>query len=127
MKRDMEYVRELLLKIEDGSKVRMESLLPEDATEEDLEKLRYHLGMLVDEAGFVRAIPAHTMRGKYWLDIDLTWRGHEFIETVRDPEVWRRTKEGAKKVGSWSVGLLAEMGKAYLKLVAKEKLGIDFT
>jgi hypothetical protein len=127
MKRDLEYERELLLKIEGGNKLRMENLLPEGATGEDLQKLRYHLGMLADEAGLVRAIPAHSMQGKSWLDIELTWAGHEFAETVRDPEVWRRTKEGAKKVGSWSVGLLAEMGKAYVKVVAKEKLGIDFT
>jgi hypothetical protein len=30
----------------------------------------------------------------------LTWNGHEFLDAVRDDEVWRRTKEGARKAGN---------------------------
>ena len=55
----------------------------------------------------------------------LTWEGHDFLDTVRDPDVWKRTKEGASKMGGWTFGLLKDLGTAYLKHVAKERLGLD--
>jgi hypothetical protein len=34
----------------------------------------------------------------------LTSSGHEFPDSVRDPEIWRKTIEGANKAGSFTVG-----------------------
>jgi hypothetical protein len=49
----------------------------------------------------------------------LTWNGHEFLDDIRDPEIWRKTKELAKSVPS--VGLvLWEIAKAEVKT----KLGL---
>jgi hypothetical protein len=65
MQRDMDYVRELLLKIE-AEPVSIETstdLLPTAASDEDLQRLNYHLGMLIDEAGFIKAIEACRMSG----------------------------------------------------------------
>ena len=59
------------------------------------------------------------------MDLELTWNGNEFLEAVRDPEVWRRTKEGAQRAGSASVEFIWEMAKAYGKHVIKERLGLD--
>ncbi|MEH2505867.1 hypothetical protein V1290_004678 [Bradyrhizobium sp. AZCC 1578] len=127
MKRDMEYVRELLLKIEAAPDVIAHSpeLLPANSTLQDKIKLNYHLGMLIDETGFVSGIAAHTMAEPSWIRLQLTWHGHEFIETVRDPEVWKRTKEGASKAGNFGLEFVIEIAKAYGKHVAKERLGID--
>jgi hypothetical protein len=44
---------------------------------------------------------------------------------VRDPEVWRRTKEGARKAGSYGFDLLLQLGKYEAKRFASEKLGIS--
>ena len=52
MKRDMELVRALLLEIEAKDKPTMKCLLKENSTKEDLNRLQYHIGMLVDEVGF---------------------------------------------------------------------------
>jgi hypothetical protein len=127
MKRDMEYVRELLLKVEVAPDVIAQSsgLLPARWTADDKLKLNYHLGMLIEETGFVTGIPAHTMAEPSWLRLQLTWQGHEFIETVRDPEVWKRTKEGASKAGNFGLEFVIEIAKAYGKHVAKERLGIE--
>jgi hypothetical protein len=59
-----------------------------------------------------------------WRAKRLTFQGHEFLDTVRDPEIWRRTKEGASKIGGAGVELLLTVGKAYAKQVLQEKLGI---
>jgi hypothetical protein len=49
------------------------------------------------------------------------------LESVRNPETWQKTKEGAHKIGSWSVSLLSDMAKAYAKYLAKEKLGLNLS
>ena len=50
----------------------------------------------------------------------LTWQGHEFLDTVRDPEIWRKTKERAGSVASVGVSFIWEIAKAELKA----KLGL---
>jgi hypothetical protein len=129
MQRDMDYVRDLLLKIE-VEPVSIENssdLLPAGASDEDLQRLNYHLEMMIDEAGFIKAIESHSLSDQQWLNLQLTWHGHEFLETVRDPEVWKRTKDGAKKAGNFGLSFVVELAKAYGKHVAKERLGIDLT
>lgn len=42
------------------------------------------------------------------LPIRLTMAGHEYLDTIRDEEVWRRTKEGDRAVGSFSLATLGE-------------------
>ena len=55
----------------------------------------------------------------------LSWRGHEFLDTVRNPEIWRETKIGIAKIGGASAEFVWEIAKGYVKHLAKEKLGID--
>ena len=83
----------------------------------------YHLVMLRD-AGLVES-PGSQPAGYGITFRKLTWEGYDFLDTVRDPEVWKRTKEGASKMGGWTFGLLKDLGTAYLKHVAKERLGIE--
>lgn len=56
---------------------------------------------------------------------DLTFKGHEFLDSVRDPAIWKKTKEGAKKIGGISFELVWELAKAYGRSMAKERLGVD--
>lgn len=50
----------------------------------------------------------------------ISWAGHEFLDSVRDPEIWRKTKDGATKVGSWSLKLLGEMATGFVRAKAVE-------
>jgi hypothetical protein len=45
----------------------------------------------------------------------LTWRGHEFLDTVRDGEIWRQTKETATKVGAASFQAIFAIATAAIK------------
>lgn len=83
--------------------------------------------MLLNEAGFLIGKDASFMEDVFpvWQVKRLTYSGHEFLEAVRDGEVWRRTKEGAEKAGVAGLGFLLEMGKVYSKVIIKEKLGIE--
>ncbi len=118
MKRDIDLVRKLLLEIERDPKLDGTHFQAGTAAGFDLDpaeysdaEVAYHLTMLIEE-GFV------TGSKETPLVSSLTWKGHEFLDTVRDAEVWRLTKEGAKKAGVASVQLLWAIGTA----VAKQKL-----
>ena len=121
MKRDMDLVREVMLAIErdeamDGSGWYQfndpKDLGLEDCSYEQLG----HILRLIDQAGFVKASPDRRMP----LISGLTWHGHEFLDTVRDPGIWRSTKAQASKVAGVGVELLWEIAKAE----AKKALGL---
>lgn len=39
--------------------------------------------------------------------IDISWNGHEFLNTIRPKSIWKATKEGAAKLGLMSIRALA--------------------
>ena len=122
MKFDKDVVREILLAIEaSGQDPRawIEIQIPGKSQEE----VSYHV-QLLDEAGFIEAEELSDMGCYDWRAKRLTFQGHEFLDTVRDPEIWRRTKEGASKIGGASIELLFTLGRTYLKQLMQEKLGI---
>jgi hypothetical protein len=115
MKLNKDLVREILLQVEASP----DPLNWVDLTvpgHSELE-IAYH-ARLLDEAGFIEADDLTTMDGYDWRAKRLTYEGHEFLDTVRDAEIWRRTKETAKSAGIASVKALFEIGKSY----AKQKL-----
>ena len=123
MKLDKDLVREILLVVEASEEDPRASisLVVEGKTPM---VVSYHV-MLLHEAGLIVAQDLCSMSDFDWRPKRLTIRGHEFLDTVRDGEVWRRTKVGAEKAGVASIGFLLELGKAYGKQVLKERLGIQ--
>ena len=123
MKLDKDLVREILLAVEASEEDPLGWIQVDLEGREALE-ISYHV-MLLHEAGLIVGQDLSTYDGLEWLPKRLTYKGHEFLDTVRDGEVWRRTKAGAEKAGVAGLGVLLELGKAYGKEVLKEKLGIE--
>lgn len=124
MKLDKDLVREILLAIEasiNDPKQRIELVLANRSARE----VSYHV-LLLTEAGLILSQDAAYLASaeSIWQPTRLTYKGHEFLDTVRDGEVWRRTKAGAEQAGVSGLGVLLELGKAYGKEMLKEKLGI---
>lgn len=129
MKRDMDLVRELLIRLADADTPMKFSDLVEgrkDGTPE-YDLAAYHMRMLVEEAGLVRGIDASSSSGEDWIELRLTWHGQDFIDSIRDPTVWDKTKEGAKSIGGASWDLLLDLAKAYAKAELKKRLGIELS
>lgn len=119
MKRDMDLVRSILLRLEDSDKIRNGTGILSDLADDIL--VQGHLELLSD-AGFVeqknwKPHPDGVTMRMGWR---ITWEGHEFIDTVRDPEIWRKTKVGAEKLGSWTIKILADMATGYVRSKAQE-------
>ena len=123
MKLDKDLVREILLAIE-ANKDDPLGWINLNLEGREVADVSYHV-MLLHDAGFIVGKDLSDDCGSDWRPQRLTYRGHEFLDTVRDSEIWRRTKAGAEKAGVAGLGLLLEIGKAYAKQVAKEKLNIE--
>ena len=128
MKRDMDLVREILLALE-PLPVNFDNPMPLQVGVEPLifngrtnEEIAYHIrimtqGDLISMGGI--GDDGVTIR-KYY---GFRWHGHEFIDDVRDPKAWAAAKEGARRVGSGSLGFLWEIAKGIAKHELSAKLG----
>lgn len=121
MKRDMDLVRTILMKVEERTKTRMRDLVPDPKDEEEWQRYSYHIKMLVDER-FLDGSAFSSMKNTDWLDLELRWPGHEFLNTLRDPTVWEKTKEIARRAGGGGVQVMLEIGKTVVVEAAKEQL-----
>jgi hypothetical protein len=119
MKRDMDLVREIMLKVEalpPGPPV-----LYRIGEVEDLVLLN-HLEMLID-AGLVRGKISRSQgsRGDVIGISTLTWEGHEWIDAVRDPRVWVETKTTMLDNGG---ALSFELTKAVATRILRMRVGL---
>jgi len=123
MKRDMDLIRDLLLFFEskpeyDGiSKYQLDSKDLEELNFDDrtTEEIFYNINKLI-EANFL--IGQLTFNNP--IVSGLTWKGHDFLDSIRDPEIWKKTKEGAKRAGGFSVELLKDLAIGLLKKQIEE-------
>jgi hypothetical protein len=119
MKRDLDLVRELMLKIEAlpaGPSVQYRMDEVEDPV------LLAHLQLLI-AAGLVNGKISQTRgaRGDVMIISGLTWEGHEWIETVRSPAVWDKTKTTLLENGG---ALSFELTKAVATQILRLRLGL---
>lgn len=110
MKRDMDLVRELLLKLEaeplDGNLWRLEP----DAlgiADHSLDEIAYHLVLLIDGG----LLDGEREQSGGFVARKLTWAGYDFLDSVRDAKVWRTTKDRMKAAGGFTIEILAAVAK----------------
>lgn len=51
---------------------------------------------------------------------DVTFRGYQFIESVREPSIWEKTKSIVGKVGNHTLGFIENVAHDVAIEVAKE-------
>ena len=100
MKRDMDQVREMLLRVEGEEQDFI-------TTERGSAEL-HHLWLLLD-AGFIssgmRECPTTVSGGiEHWESPRLTWEGAEFLDGIRDESRWAKVK-GAIAAKGWDVAV----------------------
>ncbi|WP_026784898.1 DUF2513 domain-containing protein [Pleomorphomonas koreensis] len=127
MIRDMELIRALLLKLEAIPKHPASNMTIDPNDKEvavpgyEVEQIAYHLE-LIDEAGFIDNANIHPSYGIGFRK--LTWDGHDFLDSIRDPDVWNKTKQGAAAAGGFTLDLLKDLAKGFLRKQIEERTGI---
>ncbi len=128
MRRDPDLIRALILKLEDYplpfGAVAYFNIGDPDVTIEGYEpdQVGYHGRLLVD-AGYIDEPDSRPMGGFAFRG--LTWAGHDFADSIRDPEVWKKTKGGAAAAGGWTLDLLKDLAKGLLKKKIEEHTGVS--
>jgi hypothetical protein len=121
MKRDMNLVREILLRLEplpadgDNPVALTVGEPPLDIPGYTKEQITYHIrlmaqGDLITHGGL--SGDGFTRISRF---MGLRWRGHEFLDDVRDPKTWEDTNDKLKKIGGGSLEIAWELAKAYLR------------
>jgi hypothetical protein len=118
MKRDMELVRDVLLIVSEDPKydgvyfnyfqTAEELGIKDHSTEE----VAYHVRLLIDagclngriEESFL--IPS--IKG-------LTWSGQEFIDNIKNQDIWERTKKRMVGLSSVALSVIAEIAESEIK------------
>ena len=96
MKRDWDVVRKILLKLEEigNTTSRLES---SEVNGYDPELVSYHM-QLLDEAGLIKA-RCRQHRPLNCVALSMTWKGHEFLDQIRQDTVWNKVKGEAREKG----------------------------
>ena len=123
MKRDLELIRKLLLFFDEkpgAEKVEKPQVPGYDET-----TIMYHL-VLLHDAGYLRCETARSSsrdRVIYVIPFELTWDGHEFLDTIRSPYVWERVMTEIRERGllSTSVDFIKKLAEAEIR----KRLGMN--
>ena len=127
MQRNMDLVRDLLIRLEalhlgvGEAQMLMVPGPPLVLAGEDANEVFYNMRLLAN-AGFLDLTDGQPALG-FGIK-GLTWQGHDFLDSVRDPEIWRRTKEGAQKAGGFTVELLGDLAKGLIKTQIEKFTGV---
>lgn len=119
MKRDMDLVRTILIKLEERSdpgRLRLDSLGAYSPAQ-----ICHHVEIMA-QAGLIKVLNLKTRGDPYGLSPEeLTWAGHDFLDAIRNESVWNQTKE---KISS-TVGTVSfEIMKTVAQQVTRQMLGI---
>jgi len=119
MKRDLDLIRQILFSIESSQTDPLEwvNICVDGRSEKEIS---YHIWLLVD-AGLIEGIDCSTMDGFEWKAKRLTWDGHEFLQSIKNDNIWNKAKENVlKPSASWTFGILKE----FLKHEIMTQIGI---
>ncbi|WP_443750369.1 DUF2513 domain-containing protein [Asticcacaulis solisilvae] len=118
MRRDMDLIRALLLKLEGGSfePGSTHDIWPGDdevAIEGySFDQIHYHL-LLLEDSGYIKT--GGWMSSGSLIYKGLTSAGHDFLDSVRDPEIWRSTKSKIGKVAGVTLDVVKDVAVDLIK------------
>ena len=100
MKRNLDLIREILLRIESNEQNATLSSSSFHDLNENKDLIDYHLYLLAD-AGYIEYLEVPII-GNYYPQIIVQWitnDGCDYLDSIRSPKIWVKTKEKLKDVG----------------------------
>ncbi len=111
MQRDMDLIRELLLRIEEDPRYNGTEFLPvASIAGHSPEEIAYHLGIMAENK-LIRA----NVAGSIPLISRLTWDGHEFLDNVKDAGIWEQVKKRIEGLPGLAFPIIATIAEAEIK------------
>ncbi|MGE0480488.1 MAG: DUF2513 domain-containing protein [Phycisphaerae bacterium] len=117
MKRDMNLVREILIRVE--AQAADQEGGPLNLHEHSDAEVGYHVKLL-HQAGLVEVVGGATEL-ESWIPLALTWQGHDFLDACREPSRW----DSAIRIVKEKAGTVSfEVLKQLLVALSKRSLGL---
>jgi len=108
MKRDIDLIRKILIKIEDSKECPIKGKIEIEEYKEDV--IIFHI-ILLEEAGLVEADFTKIGDGTKIAEVSrLTWEGYEFLNSTRNIKIWNKAKSLVlKKTNGLTFTILKEL------------------
>jgi hypothetical protein len=125
MKRDWDVIRQVLVEVEaldDESRGSATYGRGEEQPEADSVKAAHAL--LLWKAGYLEGVDGATTMGPALFAPDLSWAGHDLLDTLRSEAVWERIKITAKEKGlELTFDAVKALGRVALDYVLRQGAG----
>lgn len=95
MKRDLDFIRAILLKIEDSDTDVYPNSLVDDA--HSIVDVNHHLKLLLD-VNYIEAMDATTLAGECYIVRRITMSGYDYLDNIRSDTIWRKVKDKLTKI-----------------------------
>lgn len=120
MKRDLELVRSILLRIEEHEEPGTVPMAFEGFSEQ---QVMYNAKLLLEEE-MILGYDSSPVGGYSVEPTRLTWKGHDFLADAKNESVWQKSLQIVKEKGG---SISFEAFKALLAAVAKEAVTKQFS
>jgi len=99
MKRNWDTIRDILIKLEEKGNDKPYLSLNDFSTETHA-NISYHIEIL-EESGIIKCNISKTMGNNIndFFALRLTWAGHELLDSIRNENIWNKTKNKFKTKG----------------------------
>lgn len=111
MKRDLDTIRYVLLRLEeiDRDCITPDALVDDDHSEDEV---KFHLRLLAD-VNYIKAHVAENISGYYTVVVyRITMQGYDYLDSVRDPNIWGKIKEKLQKLHGGAVSVALDIVKS---------------
>ena len=125
MKRDMDLIRNMLLYVEKENEFNEENGVDLGHFPDVNPRLLKSHFKLIRQNGYLNKLTLAS--GGYILAGEITNEGYDFLDSVRDPEIWRKTKDAAHAAGGFSLRLLGRLATGFLEKKIEEKTGVEIS
>ncbi|MEC9065718.1 MAG: DUF2513 domain-containing protein [Pseudomonadota bacterium] len=125
MKLELDLVRAILLMIADDPRREYPGRIAVEGTEQPL--VDFHVELL-NEGGLIKGCAvwddADPEGGPIFTDNRLTFAGSQYLESIRDPEIWKTVKSVAKGAGATTLDAIVEIAKSVGVTAVRSYLGL---
>jgi len=129
MRRDPELIRKLPIYFEKKDSLAIVESGSLQIEGYDNKAIEYHL-VLITQANLIdfeafrsKSNPERLIRVMLF---NLTWKGHEYLDAVRDKKVWQKAVEASKgKTGDFIFNVAFAIARQTIKSAAKRVTGLD--
>lgn len=119
MTRDFDLIRKILIHVEENHEGVSQPIEPFEGVDEN--KFLYHCDLLIDSNLLNGKVSRFSGGSGIFFCKDLTWKGQDYLASIKNNKVWEKVKESAFEKGlDLTLDIIAKLAAKY----SQEMLGI---